>query len=153
LAGPLAGESRHGSLAEFARSFSLLKAVCDKILIFRPPFGLLCLSLEGWLFLGHKSITSLFLVVKLNEPLDWFERRHNAYSVFAPCGHYEKNAALPCRAEVEITLLPFDDFRSEVQRIIEDDLPRLFRKDAVASSQSNSISDPFMYLPLSVPRL
>src|SRR4030081_1530571 len=41
LAGPVAGESRHGSLAEFARSFRLLEAVCDKILIFRPPFGLL----------------------------------------------------------------------------------------------------------------
>src|SRR5260370_5434854 len=133
LAGPLAGESRHGSLAEFARSFGLLKAVCDKILIFRPPFGLLCLSLEGWLFLGHSRSPLSFLVVKLNEPLDWFERRHNAYPVFAPCGHHEKNAALHCRAGVEITLLPFDDLHSEVHRIMEDDLLRLFRGDAVTS--------------------
>ena len=53
LAGSFASNSRHGSLAEFARGFGLLEAVCDKVLIFRPPFGLLYLSLEGWLFLGH----------------------------------------------------------------------------------------------------
>jgi hypothetical protein len=70
LAGPLAGNSRHGSLAEFARGFGLLEAVCDKVLIFRPPFGLLCLSLEGWLFLGHRESPLSFLVVKLNEPFD-----------------------------------------------------------------------------------
>jgi hypothetical protein len=44
-----------------------------------------------------------------------------------------RNAALNCRAKVEITLLPFDDLHSNVHRIIEDDLLRLFRKDAVAS--------------------
>jgi hypothetical protein len=38
-----------------------------------------------------------------------------------------RNAALNCRAKVEITLLPFDDLHSNVHRIIEDDLLRLFR--------------------------
>ena len=133
LAGALAGNSRNGSLAEFARGFGLLEVVCDKVLIFRPPFGLLCLSLEGWLFLGHSGSPLSFLVVKLNEPFDWFERRYNAYPVFAPCSHHEKNAALNCRAEVEIALLPFDYFHSKVHRIIEDDLLRLFRQDAVKS--------------------
>ena len=33
---PFAGHSRHGSLAEFARGFGLIKAVRDKLLIFRP---------------------------------------------------------------------------------------------------------------------
>src|SRR5258708_16758526 len=87
LAGPLAGESRHGSLAEFARSFGLLKAVCDKILILLPPFGLLCLSLKGWLFLGHSRSPLSFLVLRLNEPLDRFERRPHADPVFASWCH------------------------------------------------------------------
>jgi hypothetical protein len=39
---------------------------------------------------------------------------------------------LHCRAEVEIALLPLDDFQSKVHRIIEDDLLRLFRKNAVS---------------------
>ena len=34
LAGSFAGNSRHGSLAEFARGFGLLEAVGDKVLIF-----------------------------------------------------------------------------------------------------------------------
>src|SRR6267143_1213364 len=133
LAGPFAGNARHGSLAEFARGFGLLKAVRDKVLIFCPPFGLLCLSLKGWLFLGHRGSPLSFLVVKLNEPFDWFESRYNTYPVFAPCSHHEKNAALNCRTEVEIALLPFDDLHSNVHRIIEDDLLRLFRQDAVKS--------------------
>src|SRR5205814_3840092 len=55
FASPFAGNSRHGSLAEFACGFSLLEAVRNKVLIFRPPFGLFCLRLEGWLFLGHRD--------------------------------------------------------------------------------------------------
>src|SRR5438876_5677270 len=51
LAGPLAGESRHGSLAAFACTFCLLKVGCDTFLIFRAFFGLLCVSLAGWVFL------------------------------------------------------------------------------------------------------
>jgi len=47
LSGPLLGDSPHSSLTEFARSFGLLEAVCDKVLISRPPFGFLCLSIEG----------------------------------------------------------------------------------------------------------
>src|SRR5436309_5122739 len=81
FASPFAGNSRHGSLAEFARGFGLLEAVRDKILIFRPPFGLFCLSLEGWLFVGHKGSPLSFLVIKLNEPYDGFERRYNTYSI------------------------------------------------------------------------
>jgi hypothetical protein len=77
LGWPARGHSRHGSLAEFTRSFGLLEALCDKVLIFWPPFGLLCLSLEGR-FLGHSESPFSFLVVKLNEPLDWFERRYDA---------------------------------------------------------------------------
>jgi hypothetical protein len=54
LAGPLAGDSRHGSPAEFARRFGLLEAVRDKVLILRPPFGLSCVSvLKGGCFFGH----------------------------------------------------------------------------------------------------
>jgi len=64
-------------------------------------------SFEGWLFLGHRGSPLSFLVVKLNEPFDWFERRDNTYPVFAPCSHHEKNAVTLC-AEVEIALLPFD---------------------------------------------
>jgi hypothetical protein len=100
LAGPFAGNSRYGSLAEFAGGFGLLEPVCNKVLIFRPPFGLLRLSLKGWKFLGHKGSPLSFLVVKMNKPFDWFERRYNAYPIFAPCGHHEKNAALGCRAKV-----------------------------------------------------
>ena len=128
-----AGNSCHGSLAEFARGFGLLEAVRDKVLIFRPLFGLLCLSLEGWLFLGHRGSPLSFLVVKLNQPFDWFERRYNTYPVFAPCSHHEKNAVLHCCAEVEIALLPFDNLHSKVYWIIEDDLLRLFRENAVTS--------------------
>ena len=95
-----------------------LEAVCHKVLIFCPPFGLLCLSLEGWLFLGHSESPLSFLVVKVNEPLDWFERRYDAYPVFESGCHHEKNAAFHRRAEVEIALLPFDDFHSKVHRII-----------------------------------
>jgi hypothetical protein len=40
----------------------------------------------------------------------------NPYTVFAPCGHHEKNAALNCRAKVEITFLSFDDLHSQVHR-------------------------------------
>ena len=47
--------------------------------------------------------------------------------------YHEKNAALNCRAKGEIALLPFDDLHSHVHRIIEDDLLRLFRHDAVTS--------------------
>src|ERR1700694_4618471 len=68
LAGPFAGNSRHGSLAEFARGFGLLEAVRDKVLIFRPPLSLLFLGLEGRLFLGHRRSPLSFLVIKLNEP-------------------------------------------------------------------------------------
>ena len=57
--------------------------------------------------------------------------------VFAPCGHHEKNAASLCWAEVEVTFLPFDDFYSDVHRIVEDDLLRLFWPDAVASHMAN----------------
>jgi hypothetical protein len=53
LAGPLACDSRHGSLAEFARRFGLFEAVRDKVLILRPACGLLGFNLEGRLFLGH----------------------------------------------------------------------------------------------------
>src|SRR5258708_19593981 len=112
LAGPLAGESRHDSLAEFARSFGLLEAVCDKILIFRPPFGFLCLSLEGWLFLGHSGSPLSFLVVKLNEPFDWFERRYNAYPVFPPSGHPDTNPAFHCPPPFALPLLPFHNLHS-----------------------------------------
>jgi hypothetical protein len=93
----------------------LLETVCDKVLIFRPPFAFLCGSPLS------------FLVVKLKEPFDRFKRRYNAYTVFAPCGHFEKNAALHCRGEVEIALLPLDDLHSQVHRIIEGDLLRLIR--------------------------
>jgi hypothetical protein len=54
-AGPLTRDSRHGPAAEFAGGFGLLEAIRDQGLIFRPPFGLLCLSLEGGLFLGHRD--------------------------------------------------------------------------------------------------
>src|ERR1700686_2567817 len=40
LAGRLARNPRRAPLAEFARAFGLLEAVCDKVLIFRPPCGL-----------------------------------------------------------------------------------------------------------------
>src|SRR5437879_6051627 len=63
-AGPLASNSRHGSLAEFARCLGLLKAVRDKGLIFHPPFGFLSLSLEGGLLLGHNGSPLSFPVVK-----------------------------------------------------------------------------------------
>ncbi len=46
---------------------------------------------------------------------------------------HEKNAAMDRRPEVEIALLPFDDLRSKVHWIIEDDLLRLFRENAVTS--------------------
>jgi hypothetical protein len=55
LAGTFAGNSRHGSVAEFAGGFGLLKTVCDNVLIFRPPFGLLRLGVGGWLFLGRSG--------------------------------------------------------------------------------------------------
>ena len=58
--GPLAGNSCHGSLAESARGFGLREAVCDKILIFRPPFGLLCLTLKRRLFLKHSRSLELY---------------------------------------------------------------------------------------------
>ena len=93
------------------------------------------------------------LAIKLNEPFDWFERRYNTYPVFAPCSHHEKNAVLHCCAEVEIALLPLDNLHSKVYWIIEDDLLRLFRKNAVTSHvadirfvPSNSISGTFMLL-------
>jgi hypothetical protein len=133
LAGPFASNSRHGSHAEFVRGFGLLEAVRDKILILNPPFGFLFLVLEGGLFFGHSGSPVSFLVVKLNEPFDWFERGYDAYPVFAPRSHHEKNAVLQCCAEVEIALLPFNDLHSKVYRIIEDDLLRLFRKDTVTS--------------------
>src|SRR5204863_7292703 len=91
LAGSFGSNSRHRSLAEFARGFGLLEAVCDKALIFRPPLSLLCFSLKGRLFLGHSGSPLSFPVVKLNEPFDGLERSYHAYSVFAPCGHHEKN--------------------------------------------------------------
>jgi hypothetical protein len=46
LAGPLAGSTSHRSSTEFAGSFGAFKAVCDQVLIFRPPFSLLCLGFE-----------------------------------------------------------------------------------------------------------
>jgi hypothetical protein len=55
LRGSLARYSRQSSFAEFARGFGFLEAICDKVLVFRPPFGLLCLGLEGWMFLGHMN--------------------------------------------------------------------------------------------------
>jgi hypothetical protein len=73
------------------------------------------------------------VVIKLNKPFDWLERRHNTHPVFTPCGYHKKNPPSYCRAEVEMTLFPFDDIHSEVQRIIEDDLLRLLRKDGVTS--------------------
>jgi hypothetical protein len=74
LEGALARDSRHGALAEFAHDFGLLEAVCDKVLIFRPPLGLLCLSLEWVLFLSHSGSPLAFSVVELNQPLYGFER-------------------------------------------------------------------------------
>jgi hypothetical protein len=44
-------------------------------LILRPPFGFLCLRFEVQLFFGHFIGSPLsFLVIKLNESFDWFER-------------------------------------------------------------------------------
>src|SRR5215208_458134 len=56
------------------------------------------------------------------------------HSIFAPRGHHEKNAALRCCAEAEIALLPFDDLDSKVHRIVEDDLLRLVRQNAMTSN-------------------
>ena len=44
-----------------------------------------------------------------------------------------EEAALRCCAKVEIALLLFDDLHSNIHRIIEDDLLRLFRRNAVTS--------------------
>ena len=41
------------------------------------------------------------------------------------------------RAEVEIALLPFNDLYTNVDRIIEDDLLRLFRQDAMTSHMAD----------------
>ena len=66
-----------------------------------------------------------------------FERRYNAYPVFAPCSHDEKNAVLHCCAKVEIALLPFNNLHSNVDRLIKDYLLRLFRKDAMTSRMAD----------------
>ncbi len=53
LFGPFAGNSRHSSLAQFARGPGLLEAFRDQILILRPPLGFLCLSLELQFIFRH----------------------------------------------------------------------------------------------------
>lgn len=40
---------------------------------------------------------------------------------------------MSCRAKVKIALLPFHDLHSNVNRIAEDDLLRLFRQNAMTS--------------------
>ena len=54
-----------------------------------------------------------------------------AYPVFAPCGNNEKNPASQCRAKVKIARFPFDDFDSEIQWMLENDLLSFLRQDVM----------------------
>jgi hypothetical protein len=61
---------------------------------------------------------------------------------------HEKNAVSLCCAKVEITLFSFDNFHSQVHRITEDDLLRLFRQDPVASRVAKVRFVPIEFNPL-----
>jgi hypothetical protein len=50
-----------------------------------------------------------------------------------PGRHYEKDAALVCRAKAEKAFLTSDEFASNVERIVPDDLFRFFGQHFVSS--------------------
>ena len=82
--------------------------------------------------LPYRSLPS-FLVIKLNEPLNRIKSRYDAHSVFAPSGHYQKNAFALCGSKVEVSFFTFNDLHAKIHGIAEDNLLRFLRRHTMAA--------------------